>query len=66
MKLRIDRRKLARMWDWALVAAGGVAAYLVTAMPALAPEMGKAGPWITVAIGVLNVVLNKLPKLPTE
>ncbi|MFC0677512.1 hypothetical protein ACFFGH_06565 [Lysobacter korlensis] len=66
MKPKINRRKLARAWDWGLVALGGVAAYLVTAMPALAPEMGKAGPWITVGIGVLNVLLNKLPKLPAE
>lgn len=66
MKLRISKRRMARMFDWSIVAIGAVTAYLVTAMPAMAPLLGKWGPVVTVGIGVANVLLNKLPRMPAD
>lgn len=66
VRLRISKRRMARMFDWSLVALGAVTAYLVTAVPAMAPLLGKWGPVVTVGIGVLNVLLNRLPKLPAD
>lgn len=62
--MSINRRNLARAFDWLLVTIGMSVAYLVTAMPALAPTLGKWGPVVTVGIGLANVLLNKRPAAP--
>jgi hypothetical protein len=60
---KIDRRKLARAYDVALVAVGAVVAYLATDPDARA-ALAEFGGYATMAIGVANVLLNRLPKLP--
>lgn len=61
--MKIDRRKLARAWDWFLVAAGLIVAQLA-ADPDAREWLGSLGGWVTTVIGVANVLLNRLPKLP--
>lgn len=61
--MTIDRRKLARAFDWGLIAAGMVVAQLA-ADPDAREWLGSLGGWVTTAIGVANVLLNRLPKLP--
>lgn len=61
--MKIDRRKLARAWDWFLVASGLIVAQLA-ADPDAREWLGSLGGWVTTAIGVANVLLNRLPKLP--
>lgn len=66
MKLpKIDRRKLARAYDWTLVAVGAVVAFLATDPEARA-ALAELGGYATIGIGVANVLLNKLPKQPAE
>lgn len=65
-KLKLDRRrKLARYWDWTLVAVGAVVAYLATD-PDARSALADLGGYATMAVGVVNVLLNRLPKLPPE
>lgn len=64
--MKIDpalRRKLARAFDWSLVAAGLVVAQLASD-PDAREWLGTLGGWVTTAIGVANVLLNRMPKLP--
>ncbi|MEG3182704.1 hypothetical protein [Novilysobacter erysipheiresistens] len=63
--LGIDRRKLARLYDWSLVAVGAVVAYLATD-PGAREYLAEIGGFATMAIGVVNVLLNRLPKPPAE
>lgn len=59
------RRKLARAFDWSLVMVGLIVAQLA-ADPDAREWLGQFGGWATTAIGVLNVVLNKRPRLPDD
>lgn len=63
--MRIDRRKLARAWDYGLMVLGFVVAHLATD-PDSREWLATFGGWATTAIGVTNVLLNRLPKLPPE
>lgn len=47
-----------------LVALGAVVEYLTTVSPLLAPYFGKWGGAVTIAIGVLNVLLRLRTRLP--
>lgn len=60
---RIDRRKLARLWDTTLIVAGLVVAQLATD-PDSREWLASLGGWVTTAIGIANVLLNRLPKRP--
>lgn len=59
--MKIDRRKLARLWDVFLIAAGAIVLYLATDTDAKAYLAEMGGP-VTIGIGVLNILLNRLPK----
>jgi len=61
----LNRRKLARAWDYGLMVAGLVVAQLATDPDARA-WLGQLGGWVTTAIGVTNVLLNRLPRMPKE
>lgn len=54
------KRRLARAFDVFLIVAGPIVAHLATD-----PEAGKVlaplGGWVTSAIGVLNILLNRVP-----
>lgn len=63
--MKIDRRKLARCWDVFLMVAGVVVAQLA-ADPDSREWLASLGGWVTTAIGVANVLLNRLPKLPPD
>lgn len=64
--MKIDRRKLARAYDWALITvAPAVLAYLL-ADKTVVLWLTEHGPWVLPALGVINIVLNRLPKLPPD
>lgn len=60
--MKIDRRKLARAWDVFLIVAGTIVLYLSTDTEAKAYLAELGGP-VTIGIGVLNILLNRLPAL---
>lgn len=64
--MKIDRRKLARAYDWALITvAPAVLAYLLADKTVVA-WLTEHGQWTLPALGLLNIVLNRLPKLPPD
>lgn len=63
--MKIDRRKLARCWDVSLMVAGLIVAQLATD-PDSRAWLASLGGWVTTAIGVVNILLNRVPKLLTD
>lgn len=64
--MKIDRRKLARAWDWFLITvAPAVLAYLLADKTVVA-WLTENGPWVLPVLGAVSIVLNRLPKQPPE
>lgn len=59
---KLNRRKLARAWDVCLILAGLLVTYLATDAEAKEYLASLGGP-VTLGIGVLNILLNRLPPL---
>lgn len=67
MKLpKIDRRKLARAYDWFLVTLAPPLLMYALTDAAVVAWLTSYGPWVLPLLGAVNIVLNKLPKQPAE
>lgn len=67
MKWRIDRRRLARIYDWCLVTMGPPVLMYLTTDATTREWLTQYGPWVLPVLGLLNIILNRLPKeLPAD
>lgn len=64
--MKIDRRKLARAYDWALITVAPAVLAFLLADKTVVAWLTENGPWVLPVLGVVNIVLNRLPKLPAE
>lgn len=55
------RRKLARYWDVLLIIVGQIVA-LLASDPDAREYLAQFGGWVTTGIGIVNILLNRLPK----
>lgn len=62
MRLRFDRRKAARAWDWFLVTLAPALLMYALTDAAVVAWLTSYGPWVLPVLGAVNIALNKRPK----
>jgi hypothetical protein len=60
--IKIDRRKIARAYDWALITVAPAMLMYLLSDKTVVTWLTEHGQWTLPALGLLNIILNRLPK----